>query len=458
MKMHRAVLIGCCAMLLGCCAAVAQDQPAAPTGTTAAPGADVNVADQTTATPSTAPDPLAVHSLGNLFSVDTSVWRFGPFHLNSASVGEGYYLGNSNGQDFSSSTTNFDAVITFDHRIKRARFTFQFQPQLYIIDGNVLNGSETDLNLNTGYQLSSTVNLNLYDSFGSRGNQTPNGISFSPTASPFVQVDPTTGKFYQSPFTTGAGHSYYNTGGATIDWRATQRLTLSLNGSAGYSWYGEGDGNAVAASGLDSTTIQGGTNASYALNARRAISAGFTYEQSRISSLTDLTSLYNFSLGYSETIGRSWHYSLSGGGVATDDGVRPITWGGTGSATISKTFHSGGSLGVTAGRQLSAGGPFITASTYDRADATYSQNFGRLWSAGAGVGYFRGKSPGISQSARGKYGSGQVSYQVRGNIQVYVSCSRFFQNGDGLQLIQTRAWQFGTGLRWYPSSKGGDSR
>src|SRR6201999_2509383 len=117
---------------------------------------------------STAPDPLAVHSLGGLFSVDTAVWRFGPFYLNSASVGEGYYFGTSNGQDFSSSATNLGAAITFDHRISRARFTMQFQPQLYIIDGNVLNGSQTDLNLTSGFQLTSRTTLNLYNDFGAR--------------------------------------------------------------------------------------------------------------------------------------------------------------------------------------------------------------------------------------------------------------------------------------------------
>src|SRR5262249_46487615 len=178
MKIQRAVLIASCAVLLGCGAAIAQDQSAAPAGANNTPGADVNVSSQTT-TPSAAPDPLAVHSLGNFLAVDTSVWRLGPLYLNSVSAGEGYYFGNTNRRDISSSMTNFGAALTFDHRISRARFTLQFQPQLYIVDGHVLNGSQTDLNLNTGIQLSPTVTWTMYDDFGSRGNQIPNGAGAS---------------------------------------------------------------------------------------------------------------------------------------------------------------------------------------------------------------------------------------------------------------------------------------
>jgi hypothetical protein len=283
--------------------------------------------------------------------------------------------------------TNLGAAITFDHRISRARFTMQFQPQLYIIDGEVLNGSQTDLNLNTGFQLSARTTWNLYNNFGSRGNQTPNGVPYGASSPGFVQVDPTTGKFYESPFTTGAQHSYYNTGGMTLDYRATQRLTLGLSGSAGYSWYGEDNNNnsTTSAAGLASTTLQAGTTASYAINSRQSVSAGFTYEQVRISDEAIYPSLYNFTVGYEQSIGRSWHYGISGGGVATDNGVGPLTWGGTGSAGISKLFRNA-TLGVNASRSLSAGGPFITKSTYDRADATYQQNIGRVWSFGGAVG------------------------------------------------------------------------
>jgi hypothetical protein len=211
----------------------------------------------------------------------------------------------------------------------------------------------------------------------------------------------------------------------------------------------------LSTSGLDSTIVQGGTSASYALSERQAVSAGFTYEQTRISDLANPTSLYNFTLGYEQTIGRSWHYSLSGGGVATDNGIGPLTWGGTGSASISKLFRNA-TLGITAARELTSGGPFITASTYDRADATYQQNFARVWAVGASVGYFKGTSPGISQSSRSKYASGQVDYTIHGNLHVYVSCSHFFQNGDGLQTIQTRGWQIGSGMRWSPGQQHGD--
>jgi len=459
MKIQRAFTVACCVVLLSLCTAVtssAQDQTAVPGGSTSVPDASIKTTDQTTA-PSSAPDPLAVHSLGNLFSVDQSVWRFGPFYLNSVSFGEGYYLGTTNGQDFSSSMTTVGAALTFDHRISRARFTLQYQPQLYIIDGNVLNGSQTDLNLNTGVQLSSTVTWNLYDDFGSRGNQTPNGAPFAPTSPTFVSLDPTTGKFYQSPFTTGAARSYYNTGGTSLDWRASQRLTLDLNGSAGYSWYGSGSGSTLSAASLDSITAQAGVTASYMLGPSRAVTGGFTYEQARISAYSNTTSYYNFVMGYDQTIGRSWHYSLSGGGIATNTGVGGITWGGTGNVSVSKTFRTG-SIGVTAGRQLTSGGPFITSSTYDRADATYSQSYGRKWSSSMGVGYFRGVSPGVSQSARSKYAMGQVGYLLHGNIHLYASCSHFFQNGDGVQLIQTRGWQFSSGIQWVPGGQNRDSR
>src|SRR5579884_213614 len=99
MKIQRALIVACCTVVFAICT-VAQDQPPAPAGNTGnnPPTAQDSSATTQTATAASTPDPLAVHLIGSAFSVDTSVWRFGPFYLNSVSVGEGYYLGTTDGR------------------------------------------------------------------------------------------------------------------------------------------------------------------------------------------------------------------------------------------------------------------------------------------------------------------------------------------------------------------------
>ncbi len=375
--------------------------------------------------------------------------RWGPVSVRSAQITQ--YFDRVSLADGSinewSKTTLMGTDIAYDHRFRRGRLAIQYQPQLMVVDGQVLsNYSNQDLSFDSFYYLSPRWSLALSDTFLHAGNR-----SFSSRV--FFDGDLAAGTVLRNNFLDSPGHLISNATIVNLGYRLSQRTSLSFSPDFVYTYTSRlstpADSASPDAHSNSSSTYGGGVNLSHSLSARTSVAALYSVHASHFSSAFADAIYHTVGGSYSRQLAPTWHFSAALGLTRAylADNARQATF--YADASTTKRFRrSSASLGYT--RDYNHYYGYIGNRIADRLDATYGIELTRRLQAVASFGYQRetGQPPSVS----GKYFTANFSYHLLRFVSAFAQYAHKNQTGQGSQVLVGNRNSFALGLRWAPPS------
>ncbi len=393
------------------------------------------------------PNPVAppMFELGRARSLQAqrSPLQVGPIYISTMSylhiLGTGLQLDSNN--QVKQGINNLDlfrTLIVFDRLIGRSRVALQYQPQVTMLNGQVLKDLTNHVfSFESHYLLSPRWTMTLNDVY----SYTSGHIVYGDIA---LDVDTLTGRAVGQSFLDSPHRYISNYAQAAFTYRLNVRDTISIRPDFTY----------------DNTTLSSLPTSSYTYGAEfdwtRALSArksfGLYYSGQRRTFTTAAfpnTFFQNFGSSYSYRFGRSWQMRASlGAGTAVDKNRQE--WTITGNLGLMKTFRRS-SLSLTYYRGNSFG-PFVTNTFSDRLDFGYGVLLSRRWRVSTSAGYQHVNASG--QALAGYYGTIQTSFQLLPRVSWVANFGRRWENGQNLSFFPQRGRTFfSTGLTWDASRR-----
>jgi len=393
-------------------------------------------ADLTTATPPVTAgqinDGPAIRELGsaNFLSSNVGWFRWGPLHLGSSEVFQGYNRTNGGGAWMSVLRTH----VLAERRFGRNLFVVQYSPKLTVVSGSLIkNFSDQDSTLDGYYALTPRLGMSFSDHF-----QIFNTNSL--TSESFISADPMSSFTVQKAFLEGPTPTRYlaNSVATTFSYKLSPLTQISVAPSYTYS----------KATGLETPTLSHTYGATvqleHALTARRTVGAYYGYQVIRVEEHDRpfVTPYNNIGINYSEQLTPTW--GIQSGFGAFKEGLPEGTrWSGSAHVSTTKSFgRSSVALVFFRGQGLAG---VVTSNNGNRLDALYNVGLSRRIRADLGAGYVGFKD------IHAKYGTVGLDWQMGPNLSTFVRYAYKYQAGDGNQIGNLTNGSVIFGLRWHPN-------
>jgi len=390
-----------------------------------------------------------VRELGTARSLQTiqrSPLQVGPIYVSSAS----YLHAIGNGLQFNEQTNVvgsrlntadfFRTNLVLDHYFSRSlRTSFQYQPQLVIFNGQVLQDlSNHFFTFDTYFLLSPRMSISVSDTYSS--------ANYKYLAGDFtLDFDSTTGNTANKPFLVNPTRFVSDNLSATLNYQMSPRDVLAVRPKFHYE--------RTSISGFPTSESGYGSEVSWnrTLDQRRSVGVTYTAEERNFNRVLPNTFLQGLSGNYSYRWSSQWLVSGSlGAGTDTDNSRR--RWTVTGGASLIRDFRSS-QMAVVYYRGYSQGGPFITNRESDRIDVAYSTQLSRRWRVGTSFGYQRENAIPINFS--GYYSAAQTAFRLTPRVSWIANFGYRWAQGANVLLSSSRGqYFFSTGITWDSQRQG----
>jgi hypothetical protein len=438
-------------------------QQQSTSGTTQVPDAAAQSPDTSTGSGQQEPNPAATSgsffiralNSANPLEEESGPLHWGWFSVRSASFFQ--YYAHVNFSDPSVQTkseiirsSQLSATLVVDHNFKAAHFSLQYEPSLFITNGNVYsNALNQTVGLDTTFTLSSRWSLQVTDRFSYYASQR----YFSDTS---LDTNYLTGATVQKNFLNGPGSVMVNSITAPISYLWSPRTTVSFAPSFDYQ-YSKG---AVASDHASLRALyEGGRfTLSHLVSPTQTIGINYLGQYATFKNTLPHAGpqssafLEDFLLTYTKQVGATWHFGL-GMGVSDNIGLgNGNTSGGAllaVNAGITKAFHrTDFTVAYNRGHQFNG---FITSQASDRIDATQRIHWTRRFSTITSVAYYK-TTTALPPSESASYATERVSFDLTRQLSLSASGSYVKQVGDGV-FVASGIRRFATvGITWSPQS------
>jgi hypothetical protein len=348
-------------------------------------------------------------------------------------------------QDLSGS--QLSTMIVLSHAFgasRRTQLTVQYAPSLFISEGHVYtNALNQSAGLDTNFQLSPRLSLQISDRFSYYGNQRYySGLSLG--------VDYSLGTVAQNNFLNGPGTVISNSVGATFTYLWSPVTTVSFTPTFGYQ---NSTGVVNSMQNLNALNGGGQVAVSHELSATQTV--GITYmgqydsyeNTSTVAGPQSNSVLQDVLMTYGKQIGASWRLNL-GLGLVSNTGI-DSQLGLAASAGITKSFQRMDfAFNYHRGHQFNG---YITSGSTDRADLVHTIRWSPRVSTSTSAAYFRTASsptPGPS----GTYATELVSLGLTRALSLTGGISYIKQTGtgDAVYLQSGHTTLATVGITWTP--------
>jgi hypothetical protein len=343
--------------------------------------------------------------------------------------------------------SQLSAAIVVNHAFGASRstqLTVQYAPSVFITEGHLYNNAlNQSAGLDTTYQLSPRLSLQISDRFSYFGNQR----YFS---GPSLGVDYSLGTVAQNSFLNGPGRVIYDTVGATFSYLWSPVTKVSFTPSFSYQ-----NSTGIVNGGGNLSAFYGGgqVSVSRALSATQTVGISYLGQYASYTNTSPTAGpqanslMQDVLINYGKQIGASWRLGL-GLGVTSNTGYNSES-GLAASASITKTFkRMDVALNYYRGHQFNG---YITSSSTDRVDVVNTIRWSRRFTTSTSVAYFRtanSPTPGPS----GIYATEQLSYGLTRTLSFTGSVAYTKQTGDGVYIQSGHTRLATLGLTWTPAA------
>ncbi len=381
----------------------------------------------------------------SLQATQRSPLQVGPIYVSSAS----YLHAMGNGLQFNEQTNVvgsrrstadfFRTSLVLDHYFSRKRLTFQYQPQLVIFNGQVLQDlSSHSFTFDTEFLLSPRMSLAVSDSYSS--------VNYKYLTGDFaVDSDFTSGNTANKAFLVNPTRFVSDNLSVTLNYQMSPRDVLAVRPKFHYEH--------TSISGLPTSSFGYGSEVSWnrTLDQRRSVGVTYTAEERKFNRVLSNTFLQSLSGNYSYRWSSQWLVSGSlGAGTDTDNSRR--RWTVTGGASLIRNFRRS-EMAVVYYRGYSVGGPFITNRETDRIDVGYSTQLSQRWRVGTSFGH-QGENT-IPNNLSGYYAAAQTAFRLTPRVSWVANLGyRWLQGGNVLLSGSLGHYFFSTGITWDSQRQG----
>jgi hypothetical protein len=351
----------------------------------------------------------------------------------------------------SGSITQVSALIALDKKFGRARLSLQYQPELFITNGNVYpNVANQNSSIDTSFQLSERWRLSISDALS---YYAPQRVYLGPS----LYANYFTGYTLHNNYTFGPGSSLTNTFGATATYQWSPRTTVGFGSSFGYE-NASGSEYAVAQGSTNPQSVSGWfgggiANVSHQLTEEVTLGASYSAQEWNYTNSSTIAGpqysnvlQQQFLFTYHQQFTPTMVLSAAIGILASSSNGANLAL----NFRVTKAFqHS--SLAAAYDRGFLFNG-VVTAYASNRGDILHTINWTQRFSTSTSVAYFRNinATPGTES---GFYAAGQAQYRLAGPLSVFGGISYTRQIGDGVYLLSGKLYFYSFGFQFSPPSR-----
>jgi hypothetical protein len=363
--------------------------------------------------------------------------HLGPFYVGSADFV--FLAANdlSGTQSLPGSVGNYNYLgivrtnINFDHLFKDGRFTFQYLPEMTVVNGQVSsNFNNESLTYTYTRPLSSRWNFSIVDNFNSVDGRILYG-DFG------LDVNSVSGNGVQNPFLASNERWISDTATSTLTYIFSARDQLNFTPSFEY------EHTSFSTFPSNGYNYGGSVNWTHMLSPTKSFGLFVDFSQ-RVYSSEFSNSLYSgFGGSFSDRLSPTLVFLIS---AAASSGLGTGSGGltATGDISLHKVFRTS-SLALEYYRGITTG-PYLINGYTSRGDGAYEKRLGQWWRASTGVAYESDSYTG--GQITGIYGTAQLSYRISRNFDWFGAYARRWQL-DAPATVQIGNINFiSTGLTW----------
>lgn len=345
-------------------------------------------------------------------------------------------------------STGLLADIAYDRSFRATHLNIQYTPNVYIIDGHVLNGFDNQsANLSLSFRVTPRTFLTIGNSFVYDGNQNLN-------AAQFFTSDFVTQTVVQNPFLNIDGYYLSDQLYASLLYYLSGRTKLSFTPRYAYMKTaltpGSAGAEAAAASNVSPISVDSdagiGVSLGYQLTNTKNIGVSYSFDHSRFNQTFGTTDFHTVAVNYNQLLSPTLSFAASAGVSAGYSTSQALAAEAVGSLSLIKTFPRAEL--VAAYTRYVGGSGFVSSGYTDRADLTYGRQMTKKWTADIAGAYLRGT---INTTFTGSYVSANVSYQIARTISWFALYGLTHEFGVQQPFFPGTHSFVTTGLRWSPS-------
>jgi hypothetical protein len=380
--------------------------------------------------PSGSPHRLLGTPLG--LSIQPDGTKVGPLTLSDVSTSGFYVHSTAPGapsQTLFGNSTSMD--VFYQHHTDRNTFTFQTTPQFSLTDGRVYVNDGAGFSFTR--QLTPRWTLMANDQFSYLQNtllQDPQNVLAYGNG----------GYYLQTVYAQQMGASTYNNSNVSMSYQLSGKDQLSLSPQLGVTFMNQSSAFSLI------TYMGGGGTWTHTVNLSRSVYASYNFLHSSSSTDSNETmgawNTNTFGVGFTQQFGQSWW--LTGNISASYQGGVDSYWLPVGNLGLMKKFRNASLL--VAYSRSQAEQVLVSSGYFDQADLSYSQAFGRKFSASLGAAAFRTVNTGARGTGKRVFGS--VSYRWIRNMSWVAAYSFSSQHGNQQNLNIGDSSYISIGLRW----------
>ena len=375
-------------------------------------------------------------------------WKWGPLYLGESDARAVYDsirptdAATSGIQASNNVLSLYSTSLILDKEWSRSRIAVQYQPRLAIAPGQVsFDYMNQNANFTTYFQLTPRWTMGIFDGFYYTNTDSMLGALYADAdAVSLISV--------QNVVLDTSAKYLSDAGGVSFSYALTPRTYVSFSPGGGYT---RTSGLSIAnGSEISRTSLTFGASVRHIISPRTTIGFEYTDNYSQFTSNLPLSQYHSFGITYihqfTATIGAS---ILAGATLSTYSGEGSY-WTSSGAISVFKSFRRA-SISAVYSRGQYLGG-YVTNHIGDRADVLYRQRLSMRLGFTGSIGYQRELSG--STGAYGKYGEGEVNYELTPSTGLFADYVYKIQTGDTVQLFNGSRDFISAGIRWSPGVTG----
>lgn len=410
--------------------------PVAKAGAVGGALTSIGGSDSDAAATSSAP-PLQQLGHGSWLTPSLSPLHWGSLYVGSAEVLEGYQDIRFTGlpKDILR-TTLFGTNVVYDTSIRQNHLALQWQPQIAIVNGQVLNNLNNE-NLGAAYATALTprLTLGLHDqlAYVPINNIFSNNI-FSPATVASLQS-------VQNPFLQGPGAWLTNTATLSVGYQLSERTSLTVAPSYVYvRSYGP-----TSSEFPGSKQYGGSASLNYQLSETKTLGFFYSEDLVKFDNVAEGIPYTSFGGSFIDQVTPTFFVNATIAAAPSTYGTSKTIWSMSGYVDVQKRFErSTVSLAYSRGLSLNQ---YNSQYLTDRADFSYTIQLTQRTTAGAGIGYQRVFGPPLYS---GEYGSATVGYQLLPSVAISAVYLYGNQTGDNVQIYSEKQSSAFVAVSWAP--------
>jgi len=385
----------------------------------------------------TEPEEAQFHFLrgGDLIGVRPGFIHVGPLYISSLEALWTYgTFPNDNGTDIQR-VGDFRASLFLDKKLPYSRITFQYTPQVAVINGS----TEPDFvsqnaGLNSYFKLTPHTDLEVSDHVNLMGKLQ----NLLPDSS--LSFNTQTGYVAQNDFLLRQGQYFVNNFDVSLNHDLGTRTRITLSPILNYVYDTVPNSN-------DGFNYGGQFNISRRLTAHRTVGAYYRAEKNQFSSMYSSGWYHTVGVSYGEQLGRQTFLRASIG--ATSFSGASQHWTGEGNVSLTKGFGRRSALTAA----YSRGNAFaysLSNGFADQVDVGYTRDWTDRFETSVWGGYYG--EIWTPRNASSRYGRFSISYRLFASLRWYAGYVYRRQAGSNAELLLGTQQQGVTGLQWAPSA------